>query len=271
MDSVHPLDKATALSPGGDGRLHGSTSDAYWNIAGPFGGVTAATLLRAVVDDPRLLGSPVALTVNYCAALASGPFTVTLVEQRSGRSTQHWSLTLHQGAGVAATASVVCGVRRPTWAHQSASAPRVPPPQELAAQTFDVPSKWIQRYRFRFVEGQPVFRPAPDQPPGGARSVLWMSDAPDRPLDFVSLAAISDAFILRMLQVRGVMVPMGTVSLTTYFHATAEEVQAQGTAPLCGVADTRRFSAGFHDQTIELWGSDGMLLASGGQVVWYRE
>ena len=53
--------------------------------------------------------------------------------------------------------------------------------------------------------------------------------------------------------------------------ATEDDVRAQGTAPLCGVTDARRFSAGFHDQTIELWGTSGTLLASGVQVVWYKD
>jgi len=68
MTGGHPLDIATRLSPVGDGRLSGQTSQDHWNIAGPFGGITAAPLLRAVVDDRRRLGSPVALTVNFCAS-----------------------------------------------------------------------------------------------------------------------------------------------------------------------------------------------------------
>ena len=134
-----------------------------------------------------------------------------------------------------------------------------------------MPSRWLRRYRFQFIAGAPALGGASRDAPDDARSVLWMSDAPERPLDFISLAAMSDVFFLRLLHVRGGFVPMSTVSLTTYFHATAEEVRAQGAAPLCGVADARRFNAGFHDQTIELWGADGTLLASGGQIVWYKE
>lgn len=267
----HPLDIATELRRGDDGRLHGNAVDDYWNLTGPFGGVTAATLMRAVISDPRLLGSPVAQTVNFCAALAPGPFAVTLTEQRSGRTTQHWSLELRQGDGVAVTASIVCGMRRPTWSHLRALPPDVPPPQAVETQTFAVPSKWLRRYRFQFVENAPVLGGEGHAETGSARSVLWMSDMPQRPLDFVSLAAMSDVFFLRLLHVRGTFVPMSTVSLTTYFHATAEEVKAQDTMPLCGVADARRFNGGFHDQTIELWGAGGILLASGGQIVWYKE
>jgi hypothetical protein len=34
-------------------------------MAGPFGGVTAATLLRAIEVHPDCLGEPVAPTVNF--------------------------------------------------------------------------------------------------------------------------------------------------------------------------------------------------------------
>ena len=55
-------------------RIEGHTSDAYWNMVGPFGGITAATALNAVLQHPALLGQPVALTVNYAAALAKGRY-----------------------------------------------------------------------------------------------------------------------------------------------------------------------------------------------------
>lgn len=64
---------------------------------------------------------------------------------------------------------------------------------------------------------------------------------------------------------------MSTVSMTTYFHATDAEIAAQGSAPLLGIADSKRFVANFHDQSMELWGRDGRLLASGIQTVWYKE
>ncbi len=64
---------------------------------------------------------------------------------------------------------------------------------------------------------------------------------------------------------------MGTVSITTYFHATGEELDRKGSAPLLGIADAKRFNANFHDQSMELWGAGGKLLANGVQTVWYKE
>jgi acyl-coenzyme A thioesterase PaaI-like protein len=61
MTSPHPFDQAIALAPNAEGEYTGATSPAYANMVGPFGGVTAA----------------VALTVNFCAALADGVLTAT--------------------------------------------------------------------------------------------------------------------------------------------------------------------------------------------------
>ncbi len=100
--------------------------------------------------------------------------------------------------------------------------------------------------------------------------MLWLKNAESRPLDFVSLAAMSDAFFCRIFQVLGRIPPFRTVSMTTYFHASGEELAAHGTAPLAAVADARVFHRSFCDQTAELYGAAGQLLATAGQVAYFR-
>jgi len=271
MSDDHPFDRATGLTRSHDGRLGGTTSTDYANMAGPFGGVTAAVLLRAVLEHEDRAGDPVALTVNFCGALPAGDFTITPKLHRTGKYTQHWSLELESGGTAFSTASVVCGKRTPVFPHQPRTMPAAPPPEDCPSLPTAGRMNWLQRYDFRFSEGAPAYAGEPFREPASARSVMWVSDLPERPLDYLSLAALSDTFILRLVHVRGSLAPMGTVSLTTYFHATAEELAAQGSAPLLGVADGKRFNANFHDQDMELWGTDGKLLASGTQIVWYKE
>ena len=58
----HPFDEAVALQAQADGSWLGHTSPAYANMVGPFGGITTAQALTAVLRHPGRLGDPVALT-----------------------------------------------------------------------------------------------------------------------------------------------------------------------------------------------------------------
>lgn len=271
MTTLHPLDEATALTPTGARTAVGRTSDWYANMAGPFGGTTAATLLRAVLEDPARIGDPIALTVNFCGPIADGAFEVSWIEKRTGRTVQHWTVDLVQNGKVAATASVVCGRRTETWEHRPGVMPAAPPSAGVAPLEMGARLGWIQRYAFRFIEGAPLFGQPPTDGPRSARTLCWLSDLPDRALDFLSLAALSDAFIVRIIQVRGTVGPMGTVTLTTYFHTDGETLAANGARPILGVADANIFNRGFADQQAGLWRDDGVLLATSVQQSFFRD
>lgn len=45
--AAHPFDRATRVAAV-DGQLRGAASKDYFAFVGPFGGVTAATMLRAI-------------------------------------------------------------------------------------------------------------------------------------------------------------------------------------------------------------------------------
>lgn len=267
----HPFDKATQLSELAVGKWQGATSQDYGNMVGSFGGVVTATLLNAVQSDSRAAGHPVTLTVNFCAPVGSGEFAIRSVLQRGGKYTQHWSLELSQNDVICATASVVMGTRSKVFSHQPEQMPDVAGFDETAVMPSFAPVNWLNRYEFRFVEGAPVLAAKAHAEPVSPRSRLWLRDAPARPLDYLSLAAMSDSFLLRLFQVRGTLEPMGTVSLSTHFLATPEEIAQQGARPLLGVADSTRFHANFHDQQVQLWSPEGKVLATGSQIVWYRQ
>ena len=118
--AAHPLDEAvqlTASLSAAPGQYEGQTHPGYWNMVGPFGGITAATLLQAILQHPDRLGDPLSLTVNYAGALTAGACTVQATPVRTNRSTQHWTLSILQAGDDGA--QVVT-----TWA-PSASACRI--------------------------------------------------------------------------------------------------------------------------------------------------
>lgn len=272
-DPPHPFDRATALDPTGKNSWTGVTSEDYWAFVGPFGGVLSALLLRSVLEHPDRLGRPLALTVNFCAPLAKGAFGVSARPVRTNRSSQHWSVTLTQGADIVLTATVVTALRPETWSHQPRKAPQAPQPDGIEPYRMAPGgSSWIGRYEFRFASGAPRIGRA-DMAAGAPLSpysLLWLRDEPPRPLDYLSLAAMADAFFGRIFHALGRLTPFGTVSLTTYFLADEDEIARQGRAAILGVADASRFHRAYGDQAVEMWGRDGTLLATSTQVAYFR-
>ena len=272
----HPLDRAVALvATDVPGQYQGQASQDYWNMVGPYGGVTAAALVQAMQQHPQCLGEPVSLTVNYAAAVGAGAFVIDANPVRTNRSTQHWMLTVKQAdeqgqLQVVTTATAVTALRRQTWSTSDAPMPRVPP----SAEAMRVPPlvdavEWLNRYEMRFVDG--ILPMTEDGAEHDSRSLLWVRDNPPRPLDFVALAAVSDVFFPRIWLRRAKHVPAGTVSITVYFHAGREELAAAGDGLLLAQARGQEFRNGFFDQSAQLWSESGVMLATSHQIVYYKE
>lgn len=266
--SAHLFDQAIALAPQPDGTCTGHTSPSYANMVGPYGGITTAQALQAVLQHPARLGDPVSLTVNFCAAVADGPFVVQARAVRTNRSTQHWLIEMRQGDEAVMTGTAVTAVRRSTWGVDEEPMPLCPPPHASPLHTNDLPMAFIKRYELRGVAGG-----FPTQWDGSGHSSLtqlWVRDQPPRPLDFASLSAMADIFFPRVLIRRATQVPVGTVSLTVYFHASSAQLAQTGTGYLLGQARAQAFRNGFFDQASQLWNEAGVLLATTHQIVYYK-
>lgn len=91
-----------------------------------------------------------------------------------------------------------------------------------------------------------------------------------RKIDMLSLTSMSDAFFGRVFHAKGELVPFGTVSLTTYFHAAAEELAAEDISRVLAVADAKIFHKSYGDQNGELWSPNGRLLATTTQIAYFK-
>jgi acyl-CoA thioesterase len=265
----HLFDDATRVTAG-DSHWQARTSDDYWAFVGPFGGATAATILRALIDHPQRAGDPLALTVNFCAPITQGAFDLDVRLVKANRSTQHWCVELTQaGAEVATLATAVFAERRPSWSHRQAKFPEGRPFEQIPPYP-KVAAPWVKQYDFRFAEGDPNFSGANKDAPPNAFSKLWMGDRVPRKIDMLSLTAMSDAFFGRIFHAKGELVPFGTVSLTTYFHADAEDLAAEDISRVLAVADAKIFHKSFGDQSGELWSPSGRLLATTTQIAYFK-
>lgn len=267
---MHPLDAATKLERAGE-ILKGATSDAYWNFTGPFGGATAATLLKAAMDHPARQNLPIAMTINYCAPVGKGAFDIHVSEKRTNRSTQHFTVEMMQGADTIITSTLVFASRPEGFAQIPAAMPAVAAPEQIDPPKAKAPLAWIDRFDMRFASGFPVMRKDETAPLGSARTEVWMRDEPLRKLDFVSLMNMSDAFFARPFHVLGRLIQVGTISMTTYFHCDEADLAEVGEDYVLGIADANIFAKGYADQTAWLWSRKGRLLATSQQMLYFRD
>lgn len=269
--SAHVFDTAVSLTAGESQDVwQGQTSAPYGNMIGPFGGLTAAQALNAVLLHPQRLGDPISLTVNFAAAVADGPFTVHARPARTNRSTQHWVIEVQQQGEIVLTATAFFGVRRQTWGADEHTMPPVPSPADVTQAEAIARVEWVKRYEMRFIEGAiPAEWDGVDR--GTSRTRLWVRDNPPRPLDYASLTALSDVFFPRVWRRRPLRVPIGTVSMTIYFHADQALLASTGTGYLLGQTQAQVFRHGFFDQAAQLWNEAGELLVTTHQVVYYKE
>lgn len=269
QDTMHPFDRATQVTAV-DGGWRGESCADYFAFVGPFGGTTAATMLRAILIQPERIGDPLSVTVNFCAPVGNGGFDLAVRLMKATRSTQHWMVELLQNGEVATFMTAVFAARRPSWSHQAATMPNAPPFDQVRPIPNNLVAPWAQQYQFRFVEGAPCYSDTLNDAPGSAYSRMWLSDTQPRPIDFLSLLSMSDSFFARIFHVLGAIVPIGTVSMTTVFHADSADLAAENTTAVLGAADANIFHKSFSDQTGELWSPSGRLLATTSQVVYFK-
>lgn len=278
----HLLDEALTLQAAAEGTYTGATHTAWWNMVGPFGGITAATVTHALMQHPQCLGEPASLTVNYVAALTAGPFSMVLRIAKTNRSSQHWLVEMSQeqpdgSSALVLTGTAITAVRRSTFNGTDVDFPRVPPANSLARwDPSMVGMEWLKRYDMRYAQGAvPDFKtPAPaahDIKPLHSLSRQWVRHAEPRVLDYPALTAMADVFYPRIWRQRHTWVPAGTVSMTVYFHADQADLAATADGFVLCEAHAQAFRNGHADQTARLWSEAGTLLASTHQLVYYKE
>jgi acyl-CoA thioesterase len=268
INNTHPFDEGVELTATSRYTYQGYISQSYANIVGPFGGIIVAVILNGILSHKEHQGEPVSLTVNFTGPIADAPFELAVRLIRTNRSNQHWIAEITQSQHVAATATVVLATRQDTWMIPEAQPPAAPRPEEVESWSAPTEPEWIKRYDFKFIHGALTLS---GQPARNSDSLLWVRDEPARPLDFLSLAALSDVFFPRIFLRRQKLGVSSTVSITTYFHADTSSLERQAGRPILAAARGQRFYRGYFNQVAELWSDAGELLASSFQMVYFKD
>jgi acyl-CoA thioesterase len=265
---MHPFDaslelQAVGSDTGNAAVYRARTSDRYRNAIGPFGGWTAALLLKSVLAMPQARGAPLALDAVFMGAIDDGALETRIFPLRQNRTVGFWRAELWQHDRMCAHAQVTLSTPRTGARLQDVRFPQVPPPD--AVQTYAnprIPVPWIGQYIFKPVTGM-LF--------SGAESMdalLWLRDAEPRPLDAVSLTAISDTPFPSPWICLEDQFPVSTVAFSVYFRAAAADYAAAGSD--CMLLESRAavMKNGYVDQFTHVWSADGRLLAQTQQMLW---
>ena len=246
--------------------LEGRTERAYWNMQGPFGGWIASQMLGAVLADPERRGDPIATGTSFVGAIEEGPFAIHLRRLRTNRSTDFWWSELRQeqdGADQVCAYATVALAQRPASPMQlEHEMPEAPSAASIESRMPPLPLEWFKLFDFR-PTGPPLFAGE------GARTLTWMRKR-DVPLDFLSLTEICDSAAPRIFSRTRRPVPIATVTMNVFFHATAAEIAETGSDFVLCDANWHGANDGYFDEQQMIWSESGRLLATTDQLCWYR-
>ena len=260
------LDETLGLEQRGENLFASHTDKKYWNLIGPYGGWIAALMLKTVLHDlENSHFEPVAFTVDFMKAPKEGEIILKRKCDRSGRTAAFWRVDLEMPDGTpCARALLTLAPHRETLVFSKTEMPDVPDAASIEPfQTSMLPVKWAHLYETRVVKGA-IGTVTPD-----AHSLVWVRDADKRPLDHVSLAAISDSPFPRLFLATGRPSNISTITMTIYFHAPLQELQQIGSNLILADARCERSVGGFYDQHTSFYSSSGELVAVSQQMVWY--
>ena len=262
------FDEALALRINEDGHWLALADNRYEAITGMYGGWAVGVILKTVILQSGQEFSPSALTINYVHKIEPG--SEVKIEARligNGRSIQHWQAQIMEADGVRilAQAMLVFSARRETDGHTQPSMPDVPDPETL--EEFIAP--WLRGRPFYFAHQRPVHGF-----PAFARyettSMAWVREGEGRKMDHVQLAFLSDLYPPRPFFWSEGPRPYATTTLSLYFHATADELDAVDDDFVLNEAIGTRGERSTSGQQARIWSRNGELLMTTEQLGWFR-
>ena len=245
---MSPLEQSLATQTV-DGVQTAVADPEYEANTGMFGGWTAALLLKALLDHPDSEGTASSLTVNFVNRVVPGErLLIRSSKLGESRSLSHWRADLHRSEGneLLASASAVLARRRPSESAMDFSAPSAPSPDELSASN----------------------------PPGtfgrtDLRSLTWVRENSGRHVDAIQLAYLSDVYAPRVFHISDRPRPSSTLTMSTYFLASPEELASVADDYVLSEAEGTRIEQSLVGSRSRLWSRGGALLATTEQLCWF--
>lgn len=249
--TTHAFDQDTAVVKAGDNEFHGHLHE-RWTIAGvPNGGYVMAVMLRAAQEVSHHL-DPLTTTAHFLSPTAPGPATVLTEVVKPGRSTTTVVTALSQEGRerirMLTTLGHLAGRTGPT--HSYLVPPAMEPP--FIEERSSLMQEFPKNFDFRIpksVAGGVVGEPTGQPEMGGT---IAFSDG--RAPDLLCLPVIADGFAPTMFNL-GYEAWTPTLELTIHFW------NHPAPGPVTVWLHSGVVEQGFHDESADLWDSEGNLVA----------
>ena len=228
-----------------------------------FGGWTAAITRASIMHSAETSGLPSAMTVNFIGAITPGEDVVIETQLLGGgRSVEHWRADLRSTSDLEMKTSdtVILANRRATDGHSQRSIPDASHPETL--DDFQAPGRQGEQTLIRPISGEYAS--------GDQASLFWVRELSGRHLDHVQLAYLADQYAPRSSYWGPGPRPAATLTMSIYFHGTADEIAESGDDYLMNEATDTRGEQSTSGQQAILWSRRGVLLATTEQLSWYR-
>jgi acyl-CoA thioesterase len=261
-DAKTDFDRATALTPSGEGVFTGSISQDFWVQAGPNGGYLAAIALRggsALVDVQERPAR--SLHARFLSAPKAGPFELRAEVVRAGRSMTTVAMRMSQDGRDFLHASACFSRGFSSIAFQDASMPQALP----LADSDPVPKRIPLNHRYDLLRAIGGDERKSDR----ARTGGYVRFAEPRAIDALALAALWDAWppavFARALdqRFRGA-VP--TVEVSVYFRRRTPLPATRAGQYVLLCVESTMAEEGIVEESGEIWSLDGQLLAQSRQL-----
>lgn len=259
---TYEFDEDTAVSPLGAGTYAGQISP-RWNVGDkPNGGYLLAIAVRATeaeIPQPH----PFTTTAHYLKAADPGGVNIDVETVRSGRSLATAEARMYQGDAevlrVLSTFGDLARLDGPT--HITGGPPDLPPVEDCLRGRAKMPDGTVVPIAERFeVAAHPdTLGWVRGRPTGQATLGAWVRFADGRPADPLSLTLIVDALPPPVFDL-GAQGWVPTIELTVHVRG----LPAPGWLKLW--ASTRFLQGGYLEEDVEVWDTEGRLVAHSRQL-----
>lgn len=263
------MESTTGMTPVEPGYYMARTHPAYWNMIGPFGGWGALLAIRGAMTDARADGAfPVSASVQFMGPMEQGDIIVRATALRLNRSTSFWHTTLHQphDSSPVVAGAVTLAKRRDGFARRNLVRPIYPAPEEMP----EVPLRGSAPAFMAGFEVRADTRAWLENEGGRSESLGWYREREETRTTLGTLTALSDIAFPGIFLLTGAGTRISTIALNMQFHIGPDDLEAMGHEFILVQAGWRNAGQGYFDQYANLWDSEGRLLVTSDQMVWFR-